>query len=485
MDSYIFNEKTFKIDCFNFCTSSDNLNNCNFSAQKFNNTSLRLATEDRLKNMGLKEGPILLVLDIIGKTKAKNSTCTEQLNTENISEIRIKLEKHAKFAQQVLYAKLDKQLPLLRKEMCEMVRILCWRWKNRVISKDYPKTVELEEMARKIIQEFPYLQNYAENSEMAFFSRNSGKGRGQPHSEEVVSIAINLAVMEGMPENITYIKEDMVKCLPLLQNLIVRKKKPKSISETLPHLLGFGGEIIVDMFSIMNPSYNKHANLNSVCAKGLLFKPTSFGRVKDGNLRGALRIWLTLNCQGINRKIYDGDIEEQLAQAFITWTGEDAMATLEMLGRYEAIFLTTGKYPPAQILCQAKPFDVGNYTIYLNGITIKPSFRSPRFYLNADHQKLWFGSYLSYQLQLYVEVFFSTTNKTQTQKTQTNLEKYNKTKCAKYWPENINDSTQYGELGNAFTSDSYYADYIVRNLKVTKRSINSAGEDVEDNRYIS
>ncbi|XP_055611176.1 uncharacterized protein LOC129757851 isoform X3 [Uranotaenia lowii] len=200
------------------------------------------------------------------------------------------------------------------------------------------------------------------------------------------------------------------------------------------------------MFSIMNPSYNKHANLNSVCAKGLLFKPTSFGRVKDGNLRGALRIWLTLNCQGINRKIYDGDIEEQLAQAFITWTGEDAMATLEMLGRYEAIFLTTGKYPPAQILCQAKPFDVGNYTIYLNGITIK---------------------------------------KTQTQKTQTNLEKYNKTKCAKYWPENINDSTQYGELGNAFTSDSYYADYIVRNLKVTKRSINSAGEDVEDNRYIS
>ncbi|XP_055596510.1 tyrosine-protein phosphatase 69D-like [Uranotaenia lowii] len=67
----------------------------------------------------------------------------------------------------------------------------------------------------------------------------------------------------------------------------------------------------------------------------------------------------------------------------------------------------------------------------------------------------------------------------------TNLEEYNKTKCAKYWPENINDSTQYGELCITFTSDSYYADYIVRNLKVTKRSINSAGEDVEDTRYIS
>lgn len=48
----------------------------------------------------------------------------------------------------------------------------------------------------------------------------------------------------------------------------------------------------------------------------------------------------------------------------------------------------------------------------------------------------------------------------------TNLEEYNKTKCAKYWPENINDSTQYGDMLITFASDSYYADYIVRNLKV-------------------
>lgn len=67
----------------------------------------------------------------------------------------------------------------------------------------------------------------------------------------------------------------------------------------------------------------------------------------------------------------------------------------------------------------------------------------------------------------------------------TNLEEYNKTKCAKYWPENINDSTQYGDLLITFTSDSYYADYIVRNLKVTKRTVNSSGDEVEDTRYIS
>ncbi|XP_055544651.1 tyrosine-protein phosphatase 69D [Wyeomyia smithii] len=67
----------------------------------------------------------------------------------------------------------------------------------------------------------------------------------------------------------------------------------------------------------------------------------------------------------------------------------------------------------------------------------------------------------------------------------TNLEEYNKTKCAKYWPENINDSTQYGDLLITFASDNYYADYIIRNLKVTKRIVNSSGEEAEETRYIS
>uniref|UniRef100_A0A182N519 protein-tyrosine-phosphatase n=1 Tax=Anopheles dirus TaxID=7168 RepID=A0A182N519_9DIPT len=58
----------------------------------------------------------------------------------------------------------------------------------------------------------------------------------------------------------------------------------------------------------------------------------------------------------------------------------------------------------------------------------------------------------------------------------TNLEEYNKTKCAKYWPESTNDSIQYGELLITFQSLTYYADYIVRTLKVTKRSASSGEE---------
>ncbi|XP_050089258.1 tyrosine-protein phosphatase 69D isoform X2 [Anopheles aquasalis] len=58
----------------------------------------------------------------------------------------------------------------------------------------------------------------------------------------------------------------------------------------------------------------------------------------------------------------------------------------------------------------------------------------------------------------------------------TNLEEYNKTKCAKYWPECTNDSIQYGDLLITFQSITYHPDYIIRMLKVTKRSASSGEE---------
>jgi protein-tyrosine phosphatase len=48
----------------------------------------------------------------------------------------------------------------------------------------------------------------------------------------------------------------------------------------------------------------------------------------------------------------------------------------------------------------------------------------------------------------------------------TNLEEYNKTKCAKYWPERISDSVQFGDITVHFDSEQRYSDYLVRNLKV-------------------
>lgn len=49
----------------------------------------------------------------------------------------------------------------------------------------------------------------------------------------------------------------------------------------------------------------------------------------------------------------------------------------------------------------------------------------------------------------------------------TNLEEYNKTKCAKYWPERISDSVQFGDITVHFDSEQRFSDYLIRNLKVT------------------
>lgn len=50
----------------------------------------------------------------------------------------------------------------------------------------------------------------------------------------------------------------------------------------------------------------------------------------------------------------------------------------------------------------------------------------------------------------------------------TNLEEYNKAKCAKYWPEQINDTQKFGEITVKFTHEQRFADYLVRELKITR-----------------
>lgn len=63
----------------------------------------------------------------------------------------------------------------------------------------------------------------------------------------------------------------------------------------------------------------------------------------------------------------------------------------------------------------------------------------------------------------------------------TNLEEYNKAKCAKYWPEQVNDTTKFGEITVKFVHEQRYSDYLVRELKITRshsmhnNSINSNG----------
>lgn len=52
----------------------------------------------------------------------------------------------------------------------------------------------------------------------------------------------------------------------------------------------------------------------------------------------------------------------------------------------------------------------------------------------------------------------------------TNLEEYNKAKCAKYWPEQISDTTKFGEITVTFMKEQRFSDYLVRELKITRKN---------------
>lgn len=72
----------------------------------------------------------------------------------------------------------------------------------------------------------------------------------------------------------------------------------------------------------------------------------------------------------------------------------------------------------------------------------------------------------------------------------TNLEEYNKAKCAKYWPEQINDTTKFGEITVKFVHEQRYTDYLVRELKITRshslhNNVNSNGNGGLSNGSVS
>ncbi|XP_030375463.1 tyrosine-protein phosphatase 69D [Scaptodrosophila lebanonensis] len=64
----------------------------------------------------------------------------------------------------------------------------------------------------------------------------------------------------------------------------------------------------------------------------------------------------------------------------------------------------------------------------------------------------------------------------------TNLEEYNKAKCAKYWPEKVQDTKKFGDISVKFTQERKTGDYLIRSLDVSKTNL--IGEE-EDHREIT
>lgn len=50
----------------------------------------------------------------------------------------------------------------------------------------------------------------------------------------------------------------------------------------------------------------------------------------------------------------------------------------------------------------------------------------------------------------------------------TNLEEYNKSKCAKYWPDKTDGTKNFGDISIQHVQEKRYSDYIVRELKMTR-----------------
>ncbi|XP_044765827.1 tyrosine-protein phosphatase 69D [Coccinella septempunctata] len=52
----------------------------------------------------------------------------------------------------------------------------------------------------------------------------------------------------------------------------------------------------------------------------------------------------------------------------------------------------------------------------------------------------------------------------------TNLEEYSKTKCAKYWPDKVDDEKTFGDITVTHLDEIRYSDYLVRNLKICRKN---------------
>ncbi|XP_055376748.1 tyrosine-protein phosphatase 69D [Condylostylus longicornis] len=65
----------------------------------------------------------------------------------------------------------------------------------------------------------------------------------------------------------------------------------------------------------------------------------------------------------------------------------------------------------------------------------------------------------------------------------TNLEEYNKSKCAKYWPEKVNDSKHYGDITVTFASEQRFSDFLIRNLNILKKTDNEENEQRQIQQY--
>nr|XP_029721215.1 uncharacterized protein LOC109621257 [Aedes albopictus]XP_029729694.1 uncharacterized protein LOC109431111 [Aedes albopictus] len=377
-------------------------------AHRVNEEILWDLNEQDLKDMDINEkGPIKIILKYIAKKDCLEED-TGHSSTQGQPEVTIRsiLEKDGKF-QKYMRRYLDYELVPDHNGLLLMNRILTTYFFEYQITKEfqYPSWKQKQELAKKIIQEFPHLESTRINDEAPaesfFFWRCGGQSSGchtgiietrvgnmrkdvLPENrlfrrkknlqitapEGLEDIAYSIAAVNPTPQNARSISEGMKQCFQLHEWILKTNKDDKlqQILRTFPHLLNYRGLLIQQVFDEINENRDHDRGLDGFLRIGIMLDKTNWSNVQDPLLKGLLRIFKSLTNRGIKRKGSQTPMhpDEEVAAPLIRWLKCDENKTvIEVLNEHAR---EEGSQP--HIVCMAELFKHGHYYVVGQGFTI-------------------------------------------------------------------------------------------------------------------
>ncbi|XP_062715784.1 uncharacterized protein LOC115260973 isoform X2 [Aedes albopictus] len=256
--------------------------------EKINDASLILLGNTELINLGVKQGPRMIILKIIEGLNAavnndegrKKEPGPPGLPSKEVC--RRMLEENSKFRLNVLLPVLDKGLVPDDKDLRFLNRVACKPFETRIErGGKYPSADEQERLAKDLVELFPQLQYNSTRPEGApnewmFFWRKNGTEKGK-HSgliyhrvrnvikelpaemhlyrrttaprqvhvpTELLQKAEALRIVIATKHEKNRIATEMDECFPLLKLMLAENKSPTEIIRMFPHLVAYNGYIV-------------------------------------------------------------------------------------------------------------------------------------------------------------------------------------------------------------------------------------------------
>lgn len=367
-----------------------------------------LSAED-LTMMDITEvGPRRVILNFIDRNRefaesqdenVANNDQNESLHELRAESVRSVLEKNGKFLK-TLTKELDCGSVPNSKKLLQMNRILTDHFFGDMIfhGKRYPSRQEKQQLAVRILEEFPHLKNtrVSENApaESYFFWIHGGLVTGchtglietrvanmrkdvppedrkfrrgkKKHivvTDDHINIAAHISALSPTPTNAKAIADGMAQVHDLHESMLQKKAESKfhNIIKTLPHFLSYEGEMILQAYNRLNEEPADGPSLNTVLRMGLLCDKTSCSEVEDDVIRGALRLLKVLSNKGVKRSssLQNATLGELAAEPLIRWiTFTETQPGFDELLAVKQSQTVSGE---PHMICVAERFKKGNY----------------------------------------------------------------------------------------------------------------------------